>query len=52
MSAHHNNLKDALIAIQEFAGRQGETGVNPLEGTMEQRINYLRKLIIQFSNSY
>lgn len=46
MSAHHNNLKDALIAVQQFAGRQGETGIRPLEGTMEERINYLRKVVL------
>ena len=46
MSAHHNNLKDAVIAIQEFAGRVGETASNPLQGTMEQRINYLRKKVL------
>lgn len=46
MSVHHNNLKDALIAIQNFAGRQGETGARPLEGTMEQRINYLRNKVL------
>lgn len=46
MSAHHNNLKDAVVAIQQFAGRQGETAERPLEGTMEQRINYLRKKVL------
>ena len=46
MSAHHNNLKDAIIAIQEFAGRVGETASKPLQGTMEQRINYLRKKVL------
>jgi PKD repeat protein len=46
MASHHNNLKDALIAIQEFAGKEGEVGTVPLEGTMEQRINYLRKIVL------
>ena len=46
MSVHHNNLKDAVIAIQKFAGKQGETGTRPLEGTMEQRINYLREKVL------
>jgi PKD repeat protein len=47
MAAHHNNLKDAVIAIQQFAGIKGQTGLRPLEGTMEQRINYLRKIVLQ-----
>ena len=47
MSAHHNNLKDAVLAIQQFAGIKGEVGTKPLEGTMEQRINYLRKIVLQ-----
>jgi PKD repeat protein len=46
MSIHHNNLKDALIKIQNFAGVKGETASTPLVGTMEQRINYLRKLVL------
>jgi len=46
MSVHHNALKDSLIAIQGFAGKKGEISPRPLEGTMEQRINYLRKLAL------
>lgn len=46
MSVHHNSLKDALIAIEQFAGKKGETALRPLEGTIEQRINYLRKLAL------
>lgn len=46
MSVHHNSLKDAIIAIEHFAGKKGETAIRPLEGTMEQRINYLRKLAL------
>jgi len=46
MSLHHNNLKDALIRIENFAGRKGEVGGVPLVGTMEQRINYLRNLVL------
>jgi len=46
MSVHHNSLKDALIAIERFAGKKGEVALRPLEGTMEQRINYLRKLAL------
>lgn len=46
MSVHHNALKDALISIQGFAGKKGEISPRPLEGTIEQRINYLRKLAL------
>lgn len=46
MSHHHNNIKNAAMAIQQFAGRKGEIALKPLEGTMEERINYLRKLVL------
>lgn len=46
MSVHHNSLKDAVIAIEKFAGKKGEAPVRPLEGTMEQRISYLRNLAL------
>jgi PKD repeat protein len=46
MASHHNVLADALIKIEEFAGRKGEVGLRPLEGTMEQRINYLRNIAL------
>lgn len=48
MSLHHNNLKDALIAIEHMAGKKGETSLRPLDpdATMEQRINYLRKIVL------
>jgi PKD repeat protein len=44
---HHNSLKDALIAVEEFAGKRGEVSTVPLEGTLEQRINYLRKSVLK-----
>jgi PKD repeat protein len=46
MAEHHNSLKDALIAIENFVGKKGETTTKPLTGTMEQRINYLRNLVL------
>lgn len=46
MAGHHNNIKEAVIAIQEFAGKKGEVGIKPLEGTMEERINYLRSIVL------
>lgn len=46
MDIHHNSLKNALIAIEKFAGKQGEAPVRPLEGTMEQRTSYIRNLAL------
>lgn len=46
MAEHHNNLKNALIEIQHFAGKKGQASGRPLEGTMEQRINYLRNIAL------
>lgn len=43
---HHNSIKDAVIAIQEFAGKEGEVAARPLEGTMEARTNYLRSIVL------
>ncbi len=43
---YHNNLKDAIIAIEEFVGVQGTTDLRPLGDTMEGRINFLRKLVL------
>ena len=44
---HHNQLKDALIAIETYAGIEGDVGSLPLDGSLEERINYLRKLVLQ-----
>ncbi len=44
---HHNSLKDALIAVEHMAGKRGEVARTPLTGTMEARINFLRKLVLQ-----
>jgi len=46
VSLHHNNIKDALIEIERFAGKKGDVGKYPLRGTMEERINYLRRLVL------
>lgn len=46
MAEHHNSVKDALIEIEKFVGLKGETAIKPLVGTMEQRINYLRNLVL------
>lgn len=46
MAQHHNVIKDAVIAIQQFAGIKGRTASQPLEGTMEERINYIRNIAL------
>jgi PKD repeat protein len=46
MSYHRNILKDATISIEEFAGKEGEVGTKALEGTIEERTNYLRKIVL------
>lgn len=43
---HHNQIKDAVIAIQEFIGIKGTTDLAPFGETLEGRINFLRKLVL------
>lgn len=47
MDFHHNNLKDSLIAIEEFVGIQGTTDAAPFGDTMEGRTNFLRNVALQ-----
>jgi hypothetical protein len=47
MAEHHNSLKDALIAIEEFCGIKGTNDLTPLGATMEGRLNFLRKLVLK-----
>ncbi len=47
MARHHNNLKNALIAIQRFCGVKGAIDTKPFGDTLEGRINFLRKLVLQ-----
>ena len=47
MADHHNNLKDTLIAIQEFCGVKGTEDTKPFGPTLEGRINFLRRLVLQ-----
>jgi len=46
MADHHNHLKNALIAIENFIGVKGTTDDKPFGETMEGRINFLRKLVL------
>ena len=47
MADHHNNLKDTLISIQEFCGVKGTEDIEPFGPTLEGRINFLRRLVLQ-----
>lgn len=42
----HNNLKDALIAIEEFIGVKGTIDDQPFGPTLEGRINFLRRVAL------
>lgn len=42
---HHNSLKDALIAAQNFIGVEGELDKAPFGDTLEGRLNFLKKLV-------
>lgn len=46
IAQHHNSIKDAVINIQRFAGIEGQMGTVPYQGTIEERINYLRKVVL------
>lgn len=46
MAQHHNTLKDALIAIENFLGVKGTTDTTPFGPTLEGRVNFLRKLVL------
>jgi PKD repeat protein len=45
MAQHHNAIKDALIAIQEFVGIEGETALTPGGDTIQARLNFLKKIV-------
>lgn len=46
MADHHNNIKNAVIAVEEFVGVKGTIDAKPFGQTMEGRINFLRKLVL------
>jgi len=46
MAIHHNTLKEAIIAIENFVGVKGTLDIQPYGATMEGRINFLRKLVL------
>lgn len=47
MDKHHNHAKNALIALQEFAGEEGTTDNEPFGPTLEGRINFLRNTVLK-----
>lgn len=46
MSEHHNAIKDAVIAIEQFIGKKGTIDLVPSGDTIEGRTNFLRKLVL------
>jgi PKD repeat protein len=46
MAAHHNHLKNSLIAIENFVGIKDTVDDKPFGETMEGRINFLRRLVL------
>lgn len=47
MDLHHNNLKDSLIAIEEFIGTKGSISNGPGGTTIEERTNFLRSIALR-----
>ena len=47
VAQHHNNIKDAIIQIEKFAGERNDKTNIPKTGSMEARINYLRKIALK-----
>jgi PKD repeat protein len=47
VAEHHNNIKDAIIQIEKFAGIKGDKVFFPKIGSMEARINYLRAIALK-----
>lgn len=47
MAPYHNNIKDAIIAIEEFLGTKGTVDLEPFGETMEGRINFLFRLVLK-----
>lgn len=46
MALHHNSIKNAVIAIEEFIGIKGTIDTSPFGDTLEGRVNFLRKLVL------
>lgn len=47
VAPHHNNLKDTLINVENFIGIKGTEDTEPFGPTLEGRINFLRRLVLQ-----
>lgn len=49
MAEHHENKKNAIIAIQNYIGTKGEVALRPLQegANLEQRTNYLISVVFQ-----
>lgn len=47
VAEHHNNIKDAIIEVEKFAGKFGDIEAMPKIGSLEARINYLRNVALK-----
>jgi len=47
LDKHHNNLKDALIAVENFLGIKGEASYTPFGSTLTKRIDFLKNLVLK-----
>ena len=45
IAQHHNNLKDAMIAVEEFMGIKGKVDKTPFGKTLAGRLGFLMKLV-------
>jgi PKD repeat protein len=45
MAAHHNAIKDAIIAVEDFVGIKGIIDTVPFGPKIEGRLNFLRKMV-------
>jgi len=43
---HHNAIKNAVIAIQQFVGLEGEEATSPGGSTLVSRLNFLRRIAL------
>lgn len=45
VAQHHNNIKDAIIAIQKVVGISTDRILRPFEGNIVQKVNYLLGIV-------
>lgn len=45
VAQHHNNIKDAIIAIEKVVGLKTDRTTRPFEGNLVQKVNYLSSIV-------